>query len=182
MLRSSPENQSQAGDMDALSRRCDLPEALESFAETVGAYRNLASKRADRAHVREYIRTVLEMEPDAELSKRGSNVLAEIMGRFDSSARVVSDLLDSHRANEERARASESNLLESILSGFDGAGIGQTSAGSLQTGGTWFNAYNSVTEFLTHSAGRTEDTREESLLFGEGRTRNATALRLAMAA
>jgi len=46
--------------------------------------------------------------------------------------------------------------------------------------GTWWNAYNAVTEYLSHSAGRNEDNRYSSLWFGTGADQNRRALELAI--
>jgi phage/plasmid-like protein (TIGR03299 family) len=42
--------------------------------------------------------------------------------------------------------------------------------------GTWWRAYNAVTEYLSHEAGREMDARLESLWFGRGKAINARAL------
>lgn len=42
--------------------------------------------------------------------------------------------------------------------------------------GTYWAAYNAVTEYLTHQAGRTRDNRADSALFGLGATANVRAL------
>lgn len=46
--------------------------------------------------------------------------------------------------------------------------------------GTAWQAYNAVTEYITHEAGRNEDTRLESQWFGAGATLNKKALQLAL--
>lgn len=46
--------------------------------------------------------------------------------------------------------------------------------------GTWWNAYNAVTEFLSHQAGRNADNRHTSLWFGQGADMNDRALDLAL--
>ena len=52
--------------------------------------------------------------------------------------------------------------------------------GSEISQGTWWNAYNAVTEYLSHSAGRSEDNRYSSLWFGTGADLNKRALNLAL--
>jgi phage/plasmid-like protein (TIGR03299 family) len=46
--------------------------------------------------------------------------------------------------------------------------------------GTWWNAYNAVTEFLSYSRGKTADGRLDSLWFGEGFKINEDALDVAL--
>lgn len=47
--------------------------------------------------------------------------------------------------------------------------------------GTYWAAYNAVTQYLTHEAGNSADTRYNSLWFGTNRERNEKALETAMA-
>lgn len=47
--------------------------------------------------------------------------------------------------------------------------------------GTWWGAYNAVTEFLTYERGRGQDTRLNSLWFGDSARRNTDALADAVA-
>jgi phage/plasmid-like protein (TIGR03299 family) len=47
--------------------------------------------------------------------------------------------------------------------------------------GTWWGAYNAVTEFLAYERGRGQDTRLNSLWFGDSARRNADALAAAVA-
>ena len=46
--------------------------------------------------------------------------------------------------------------------------------------GTWWNAYNAVTEYLSHNASRNSDNRYTSLWMGEGFNKNKRALDLAL--
>lgn len=51
--------------------------------------------------------------------------------------------------------------------------------GSDLAAGTWWSAYNAVTEFLSHKAGRNPDNRYTSLWFGQNANMNKRALDLA---
>lgn len=55
-------------------------------------------------------------------------------------------------------------------------GVGQDIPG---VKGTWWAAVNGVNEYLNHDAGRTDDSRLNSLWFGQNQVRNARALNLA---
>ena len=46
--------------------------------------------------------------------------------------------------------------------------------------GTWWAAYNAVSEYLTHERGRAADTRLDSLWFGQGANLNGRALSVAL--
>ena len=46
--------------------------------------------------------------------------------------------------------------------------------------GTMWQGYSAVTEYLTHEAGRSEDTRINSILFGQNAAKSRTALALAL--
>jgi len=46
--------------------------------------------------------------------------------------------------------------------------------------GTWWAAYNAVTEFTSHIRGRSQDTRVDSLWFGPSKNMNRNALSLAL--
>ncbi len=89
----------------------------------------------------------MEMTRDEsnELSSRSANVLDSIIARYDESAALGRELLAAHEQRQEETRAADAGLLDSILASMDG-GRGQ----SLNGGGSWWNAYNSVTEWLTH--------------------------------
>jgi len=51
--------------------------------------------------------------------------------------------------------------------------------GGLRTG-TWWDGYNAVTDYLTHAAGRTPDSRLQSQWFGNNAQRNSHALETAL--
>lgn len=75
------------------------------------------------------------------------------------------------------------NTIEDILNRFEGAGKGANIPG---VQGTWWGAYNSITEWLTYDRGHKPDTRMHSLWFGDSNNMNkkalATAVELAEAA
>jgi phage/plasmid-like protein (TIGR03299 family) len=52
--------------------------------------------------------------------------------------------------------------------------------GSNLARGSWWNAYNAITEFTSHKRGRSQDTRVESLWFGQSKQMNQNALDIAL--
>jgi phage/plasmid-like protein (TIGR03299 family) len=67
-------------------------------------------------------------------------------------------------------------LLGRVVPLFEG-GKGQELAGAR---GTWWGAYNAVTDYLTHARGKTEDGRLHSLAYGQGAVLNVRALQVAV--
>lgn len=64
------------------------------------------------------------------------------------------------------------NTMDNIISRIHaGRGNGQ---------GSWFDAYNGLTEYFSHERGRGEDTRLNSLLFGQSNREAKTALEVAL--
>jgi phage/plasmid-like protein (TIGR03299 family) len=57
------------------------------------------------------------------------------------------------------------------------AGLGNSNPA---VAGTWWTAYNAVTEFLSYGRGRSEDSRVNALWFGDGATINCRALATAL--
>jgi len=127
--------------------------------ESIAAYRQLASRPVSRQQVRQYAETVMQFAADesGQLSTRSANVLNAIRRRYEQLA-VNGQVVDLLTAN------------------WEGAGVGQ----ELNGGGTWWHAYNSLTEYLTHERGRTAESRQESLLFGTSARLNERALSLAL--
>ncbi len=62
---------------------------------------------------------------------------------------------------------------------FDHEGIGLHVPG---VNGTWWAAYNCVTEFITHMRGRNDDSRLDNMVNGIGQQLSAKALKLGLEA
>jgi phage/plasmid-like protein (TIGR03299 family) len=132
-------------------------QAIGRFGESMEAFRALADRSVTTQQVRDFAKQVMAFEPDATtgaLSTRADNVLDNIVARH---------------------RSAQAVLIRSAEESMD-AGRGQ----QLNGGGTWWNAYNAITEYLTHDRGRTVESRQESLLFGSSARLNERALALAM--
>lgn len=105
--------------------------------------------------------------------------------RFLASRNVASakDLLKFVRIvlkvgeDEKDISSRTKNMIEEILNRFDGAGHGSNLPG---VAGTWWGAYNAVTEWLTYERGHNVDTRLNSLWFGDSANVNKLALESAI--
>jgi phage/plasmid-like protein (TIGR03299 family) len=82
------------------------------------------------------------------------------------------EVVDLSEEEEEKGR----RVVDKILPLFDG-GTGNDLPG---VAGTWWAAYNAVTEFTSHIRGRSQDTRVDSLWFGPSKTMSQNALSLAL--
>ena len=153
---------------------------------TVDAYKTLASKRADRNKVREFMVDSLAIPHDGNytgISTRSSNILKDMMDRYDANQSIVDELLRGSSIQSTAESQVNSLLLDSVIENtvnkFDGAGVGLGSD-TIRDGGTWWDAFNALTEHLTHERGRTEESRTESLLFGESNRIMRSALEYAI--
>lgn len=99
--------------------------------------------------------------------------------------------LASRKANEQQAReyvkrvfamaeddaklaTRSKNMLTEIMNRID------TGIGSQLAHGTWWRAYNGVTEYLTHERGHNDDSKLNSLWFGDSGKKTDEALRMAL--
>lgn len=88
--------------------------------------------------------------------------------------KIVLGLSDSKKENAEAGELGtrSKNILAAVLERFD-SGYG---ANLEIAKGTWWGAYNAVTEYLSYNRGRTTDNRINALWFGEGYATNRAAL------
>ncbi len=153
--------------------------ANESFEKTADQYRLLASKQINSAQLVEYVKDVMGMEGDKTtglLSTRSTNILDSILNRFEASSSIGKELLAANDARIELERKQGANLLDAILGNFEAGKGSEIKEGR----GTYWNAYNAITEHLTHAAGRTEENRLSSVWFGDSAKVNELALQTAV--
>jgi hypothetical protein len=86
--------------------------------------------------------------------------------------RYVQRVLDAPEEPGARLR----NTIERVTELFE-AGAGNATS---YVSGTWWAAYNGLTEWLSHERGRTADSRLNSLWYGDGAALNARALSVAL--
>ena len=114
--------------------------ANAEFEATAEQYRRLARRSINQADLRKYVKRVLKIESEEDISARSRNMVEEIVGL---------------------AEAGRGNNLPSIR-------------------GTYWSAYNGVSEWLTYQRGRSDDNRLNSLWFGDSALTNRHALTVAL--
>lgn len=129
--------------------------ARGDFEATAGQFRYLASRGCDESTLRRYVREVFAIKPQRIIAV-GEEEQAPESEQPDENmcARIVAEVV----------RLSES-----------GRG---THVKGVQ--GTFWGAYNSVTEYLTHLRGKTQDSRLDGQWFGQGAQLNARALKVGL--
>lgn len=88
--------------------------------------------------------------------------------------KFINIVLDLKLTKEKEFK--ESKALATVVNIFDHPRGGQIKGAT----GTWWAAYNAVTEFFTHENGKTADNRMSSVWFGRNAKRSADALATAM--
>jgi phage/plasmid-like protein (TIGR03299 family) len=147
------------------------------FEATAEQYRALARKGINHADLKKYVKTVFKMEEnDQQMSTRSRNILESIICRHEAQAEIMDGLLAGYKYQQEKRHEVEAGLLDSILDNFE-TGRGQDLP---STKGTWFSAYNAISEHLAYERGRNEDSRLNQLWFGQGAVLNTTALETAI--
>src|SRR5262245_19439425 len=129
---------------DVLENLANVREVMDlanaEFEATAEQYRRLARKSVNQADLRKYVKRVLKVEDEQDITTRSKNIVEEIV---------------------RLAEAGRGNDLPSIR-------------------GTFWTAYNGVSEYLTYTRGRSEDKRLNSLWFGDGALTNRHALEVAL--
>lgn len=125
------------------------------FEATAEQYRLLQRKSINQADLRKYVKKVFDVEAD-------DNVIWPNGNRTKEMKEVVSER--------------QKNILEEVLALCEvGKGNNLPSVS-----GTYWSAYNGVTEYLSYVNGRNEDNRLNSLWFGVNATANKLALQTAV--
>jgi len=136
-----------------------VADARGRFADAMTQWRGLSRVSMSETRMREYIKSVFTQRKAA----------ATPMVAPAKSSIVVEDRTTGD-AGGERVADKVMELVES--------GAGTNIPG---VRGTVWGAYNAVTEYLTHLRGNNEDTRMDSLWFGNGAQLNQKALDMAIA-
>ena len=155
--------------------------ANSEFEATADQYRSLAHRSINASDLRKYVKQVFEMpEKDSDVSTRSRNILDDIIGRYSGEQEVIGQLLASHNVRKQATVQADGMLLSAILDGTTAAFESGAGSDIPAVRGSMWAAYNAVTDYLTHSRGRTEDSRINSLWYGDSARINAKALSTAL--
>lgn len=127
------------------------------FSATADQFKVLASRPISGEDLKKYVKLIFKTETKEERTKR-----------------IVAQLNGAEFEAEENERGEK--VLERIEPLFY-QGRGNDLPG---VKGTWWAAYNAVTEYTTHHRGKSEDGRLESVWMGDGGRINSKALSVAM--
>lgn len=131
--------------------------ANAEFEATAEQFRWLASRGVDEDDLRRYVRTVFSR------------------GALPSAGEAAPEVVDAEIALDEPAERG-GRLFDSVRRLFE-SGRGNDRPA---VRGTWWAAYNAVTEYLAHERGGDRDTRINSLWFAGGSRLNERALKAAL--
>lgn len=165
-----------------LSNIRDVMKVAEaSFQATAEQYKLLATRNINQNDLREYVKAVFKMNEDEnELATRSKNVLEKILANHEAKTGMLRDISFQTELAARMAQPSASEvadkLLESITERFETPVGGEVKS----TKGSWWTAYNAVNEELNYGRGHSDDTRMNSLWFGDSAKKNAEALELAL--
>lgn len=168
---------------DVMELRETIDAVNACFDATEEQYRALAGrKNINERDLRKYVKVVFGMEAkaDGSLATRTQNTLDDILAKYDRNAACVREIIEAGETRREIEREAQSmigsSLLDMVLNNME-AGKG---AEIPEQKGSWWNAYNAVTEYLTHNRGRTAESRVNSNLFGANAETNRIAFQTAM--
>lgn len=153
--------------------------ADEAFEATAEQYRFLASRNINAADLRKYVKQVFKLdEKDDEVSTRSLNMLNDIIRKHDEklSKLRLESILATVPENAKIRENANADILEAIIRNVD-EGRGTDNPASR---GTFWTAYNAVTEYLNYERGNTPETRLNSLWFGANAKTNLEALEIAV--
>jgi phage/plasmid-like protein (TIGR03299 family) len=148
--------------------------AHNSEASQMIRIRHTSGMHAALENVWEIVNTAnAAFEATAEQYRKLANT--KIVNRVDLRKYVIK-VLKLTEQKDGTLTARSANTLAAVMENVY-AGRGQ-SLESIR--GTWWSAYNGVTEYLSHQRGRSDDTRLNAAWFGESVNLNATALETAL--
>lgn len=125
------------------------------FEATAEQYRLLQRKSINQADLRKYIKKVFEI---------------------DAPDNVIWDVTERNKEMKELVSERQKNIMDEVIK------LCETGKGNAlpSVRGTYWSAYNGVTEYLSYVNGRNEDNRLNSLWFGQNSAMNKTALAAAV--
>jgi phage/plasmid-like protein (TIGR03299 family) len=141
-----------AGGLLKVKHTKNASEALKAIRDTV-----------DMTH-REFVANAEQMRAMARFG-----VTTETLDKY------VRRVFKKREETNEEAEQGHDRVLAQVVPLFEGG----RGSDVVKVSGTMWNAYNAVTEFLSHERGRDQSTRVDQLFFGEGRRIGLRALTVA---
>jgi phage/plasmid-like protein (TIGR03299 family) len=127
----------------------------QEFEATAEQYRLLQRKSINQKDLRKYVKQVFGIDqPDS----------------------VIWDVTERNKDMKELVSERQKNIMDEVIALCE-AGKGNNLP---SVRGTYWSAYNGVTEYLSYVNGRNEDNRLNSLWFGQNSTMNKDALKVAV--
>ena len=142
--------------------------ARAEFAATAEQYQFLASRGVENLEA--YVKEVFTIKPHRIMAV-GAESDSDMLGRLGLGAKQETD-------EEALARLGMRSRLVTRISELAESGRGADVPG---VRGTYWGAYNAVTEYLTHERGQSQDTRVDSAWFGQSSQLASRALEVAVA-
>lgn len=150
--------------------------ANAEFEESAELYRSLARKNINATDLKNYVKAVFELGNEAYISKRSKKILNNILRNIEKRTGITLQLLTSLEQSEQKMNKIGSNILEDVIKNFE-SGRGTE---NIQSRGTLWTAYNAVNEFFNYQRGNNDESRLESLWFGQSYRDNNKALNVAL--
>lgn len=152
--------------LDKIRETVDIINA--QFETTAEKYKLLVTRDINQKDLEKYVKIVFkitESEKTGQISTKGQNLIDGLIDKFYQGLYGMSQSKYMEKAMEDIKAAME-------------AGRGSAEVPTVK--GTWWNAYNAVTEYLSWNRGHNWDTRLNSLWFGDAFSKNKEALSLAV--
>jgi hypothetical protein len=137
--------------------------ANQEFEATADQYRTLATKDVNLDDLKKYVKLVFAPKPAKSRTEFESRWAALEIDGVEPKKEEDGDEPDGREIFPKVQRCFEEGI------GSDLPGVK----------GTWWGAYNAVTEYLSYERGRTEENRLDSLWFGQSAATNKKALQYA---
>ncbi len=152
--------------------------ADEQFEATAEQFRFLASRDISVADLTKYVKTVFKMDEE-KTTTRATNILNGILAAHEAKTHMVADMLIRLQEREKAEASANKNLLDAVIEATTANFESGKGTENVRSRGTWWTAYNSINEYLNYERGHNDDTRLNSLWFGQNATANKLALEVA---
>jgi len=148
--------------------------ADQQFEATAEQYRLLANKNVNFSDLKRYVKLVFDFEEDdSKISTRSKNIIGEICDIHESHTGMAREMVQLALTHEKE---NQKCTIEEVTKNFE-SGLGSN---ILSTRGSLWTLYNAVNEYINYRKGHNNDTRMNSLWFGQNQALNSKALKVAL--